>query len=558
MRLFRNIILKVTLIYAAGAIVGVLALDRLFGGYEFYLGTLVFIAPLLAWVETFMLVPKNLDWILALPISKRNVLVLHYLTSLFASFVTILATIFVLLVLTLVKSGVHLGGEHLRSTPPSFVSHAPLLSLVSDIDIYGWMSALLMLSFFHALSMSISRPMMTKRLYLNLWNDSNPTVRWLVRTGWLGAIAAAALLRECVLAPFGIFVMATFVFLLLTTFNTTYALGVPRSQRNRWLALSAGVALVQIVFLFTHAMRGVHSASFDRRVASVMFLGPLSGGIAKPDLIKLLEADLSQDRIEELGEHYKKNFSGGHRIRIQEDHDVSFERAIAQKKSFAALVSTLGLFDASELGFAEVSAFFDRAQPLAAECRCEFNGPERAQSARDNYYYELLSSRLHWSEVVKLLKSRNDLAIRYGLLWARYHGKPNDSELVPLVEAELSRYPDRLKLEALATLSILGGERFTFDDWIRLKLGARGSGRVLSSAGRSNKFDVDCADWVVNKVVSDLAAEDVGALNYCIRNFSSRQKIDPTQVGEIEALGWLEPPFDQRARNVVRRVLRIK
>lgn len=535
-RLFRRIILRITAVYAVGSVIGVLALDKMFGGYDFYLGMLVLIAPTLAWFQTFMLVPKNLDWLMSLPISKRNLLVLHYATGVFASVMAIIATVFALIVLTLIKTDSQVSLDRFVSHAPALVSEAKIAPYMSGVDIYGWMTALLMISFYHALSMSISRPVTTKRLYWNLWNHVNPILRWCVRVGWLALIAAAALARDYALAPFGIFVVTTVVFLFLTTFNTTYALGVSHAQRRRWMAASAGVAGVQLVFLFAHATIGVKSGSFDRRVASVMFLGPLSGGISKSDLVRLLEADIGADRVEELGEHYKKSFAGGKRIRMSLDEDVSFLRALATKRDYAAAMNTINLFDPSDLGYAELSALFGKLQPLLAECRCDFQG------------HDLLGARIHWSDALKFLSSRSDLAVQYGLLWARYRGKAFDSQFVPAIARGMASYSDKSKLLALRTLSVLRGRRVTFNDWMR-----EGKGMTMND-GRSvsSFFDVNCKSWVP-KSVSELGAEDVPFLNYCIR-----QRADLAHVAEIESLGWLEPPFDLRARSVIRKVLKVK
>lgn len=536
-KLFRRIILKITGIYTIGSIIGILALDRLFGGYEFYLGTLVFIAPVLAWAETFMLVPKNLDWLMSLPISKRNILVLHYGTSIFASVMVLLATVFVLIVLTLIKTDTHISHVSIGGfihKAPALVPESKVGATMEGVDIYGWMLVLLMLSFYHALSMSISRPASTKRLYWNLWNHSNVAVRWAIRTGWIALIALAAIFREYFLAPFGIFVVTTFVFLFLTTFNTTHALGISHGQRRRWMISSAVVASVQIAFLFAHAEIGMRASSFDRRVASVMFLGPLSGGISKVDLEHLLEADLSSERIQELGEHYKKTYSAGKKIRTSQVPSLKLVDLLAKKKSYGAVINTVNLFDPSDFVYADLVAIFSKLQPLMAECHCDFPG------------YELLAAKLHWSEAIKLLESRDDLAVNFGLLWSRYRGKPMDAALVPVVQRGLPNYSDKAKLAALKTLGVLHGRRFSFNDWISERTSVKG--RAVSST----VFDVSCSEWSP-KPVTEITVEDAPALNYCIR-----QKADIAYVGEIEALGWIEPPFDLRARTVIRRIFKVK
>ena len=463
-RLFSHIILKAAAVYVVIALLSILALDKMFGGYEFYLGMVAFIGPLLAWALTFRLVPKNLDWILALPISKRNVLALHYMTSMFASVVIFFASLFVLVVLVAIKSDLHLGdvnhvGKVAHVAAPTQLLRDQLEPILAGIDIYGWMTALLMLSFFHALSMSISRPATTKRFYLNLWNAANPVLRWFVRTSWVVLIAVAAVFREYFLSPFGIFVVATLLFLFLTTVNTSNALGLGRRQRSRWIVVAAGVAAVQIVFLFSHAMRGVRSDSFDRRVASVMFLGPLSGGMAKADLAHLLEAGISSERIEELGELYRNRFWHKQKIKANADYDLSFQRAIESKKAFQDVVSTLRLFDPAELRSADVYALYVKLQPLINDCRCEFAG------------YDLLSAKLNASDVHALLVSHLDAAIQFGMLWARYHDLPGDTALVGVIEKDFASYNDRLKMSALLTLSVLRGNHVTFNDWLLKRAG---------------------------------------------------------------------------------------
>lgn len=531
-RLFSRMILKVTGIYMVSAFAGVLILDKLFGGWEFYLGMLVFIAPLLAWAETFMLVPKNLDWIMSLPISKRNVLVLHYMTSVFASVSNTVATFIVLIALALVKSDHQISLGKVASAAPAFVNESQVKASVVGMDVYGWMTVLLMLSFFHALAMSISRPVTTKRLYLNLWNHNVPAIRWGIRIGWLGVIGFSAAMREYFLSPFGIFFVATLVFLFLTTFNTSHALGIFRNQRRRWMTASAAIAGVQIAFLFTHAMTGVRSSEFNRRVASVMFLGPFSGGIARPDLGKLLEADIHADRVQELGEHFKKKFTDGGKIGLALANDVSFRRAIATKKNYEAVSATLSLFDPSMLTFEDLKVLFDKLQVVLPECRCEFNPAE------------LLQAKVHWSEVEGLLKSNNEAAVSFALLWARYNGKPADGELVPAIERSLAKYSDTMKLSALKTLSVLEGHRYTFDHWVK----SRGS----ANRSLSSKFDMKCSDWTP-KTAAELSLDDAPALNFCIR-----KKAEPAQITELESLGWIEPPFDARERAVVRKILRVK
>src|SRR6516165_1276212 len=146
---------KVIAIFTVASIVSILALDKMFGGYEFYLGMLVFIAPLLAWTVTFMHVPKNLDWLLALPISKRHVLQLHYLTSVLASIAVFISTIFILVVLTLIKTDTKVHFDQAARKAAALTANAQVGTqfgnYVAGIDIYGWMTGLLMLSFFHAL-----------------------------------------------------------------------------------------------------------------------------------------------------------------------------------------------------------------------------------------------------------------------------------------------------------------------------------------------------------------------------------------------------------------------
>ncbi len=537
-RLFSRIILKVTGIYVVVSLVGILALDKLFGGYEFYLGMLVFIGPLLAWGLTFMLVPKNLDWILALPISKRNVLVLHYMTSVFASVVIFIASLFVLLVLAAIKRDVHmmdLHVSHVASAAPAQLLRDQLEPILAGIDIYGWMTGLLMISFFHALSMSISRPATTKRFYLNLWNAANPVLRWSVRTGWVAFIALAAVFREYFLSPFGIFVIATLLFLFLTTINTSNALGLGRRQRSRWMAVSAVVAAVQIVFLFSHAMRGVRSESFDRRVASVMFLGPFSGGMAKADLAHLLEAGINNERVEELGDLYRKRFWHRQKIKASADFDLSFQKAILSKKAFPDVVSTLRLFDPTDLKFDDVQAVFAKLQPLMNDCRCDFAG------------YDLLTAKLNPADALALLGTHQEAAVQFVLLWARYHATPADVALVAGIEKGFGTYTDRAKLSALLTLSVLRGSHVTFNDWLTGRQGRAVSSWVGAPAAR-----VDCGVWQP-KPVAELTPADAPALNQCIR-----RRAEPAYASEIEAAGWIEPPLDIKTRATIRKVFHVK
>ncbi|MBI3557674.1 MAG: hypothetical protein HY074_15540 [Deltaproteobacteria bacterium] len=531
-RLFSHIILKVTALYVVVSFVGILALDKLFGGYEFYLGMLVFIGPLLAWGLTFMLVPKNLDWILALPISKRNVLALHYMTSVFASVVIFMASLVVLVMLVFIKRDVHVMDlthvHHVAAAAPTQLLRDQLEPILAGIDIYGWMTALLMISFFHALSMSISRPATTKRFYINLWNAANPLVRWSVRTGWVAFIALAAVFREYFLSPFGIFVIATLLFLFMTTVNTSNALGLGKRQRSRWIAVAAGVAGVQIIFLFSHAMSGVRSESFDRRVASVMFLGPFSGGMAKADLAHLLEAGINNERVEELGELYRKRFWHKMKIKATADYDLNFLRAIESKKAFQDVVSILRLFDASDFNGRDIKAVFAKLQPLMNDCRCEFYG------------YDLLAAKFDVGDARELLATGQEAAVQFVLLWARYHASRSDVALVSAIEKGFTGYSDRAKLSALMTLSVLRGVHVTFNEW----LGGR-KGRTVSSA-------VDCSTWQP-KPVAELTAADAPALNQCIR-----RRAETAQASEIEAAGWIEPPFDIKTRATIRKVFRIK
>jgi len=231
-----------------------------------------------------------------------------------------------------------------------------------------------------------------------------------------------------------------------------HAVALGKLHRRTWAALPALAALIVIGYTYSTCLKETDSASLRVRARAFMALGAFSINIGREQLAAILESDLNDWEIRILGSRYRREFLKGSKVRKNGLENLQFKRVLANKKELPEILAMVSLFEISDLGVDEIDLLFSKM----AEAR---SWPDKIAFLR------LLPAKIATKDIVKLLDQSNDRAIYYALLRARYERQP---ELIPEITKRITGYKDKLRWEALQTISLLSGRYVGLDDFEKI------------------------------------------------------------------------------------------
>ena len=511
------------------AVMFILVLDRFAVPYADFIQMMpIFVGYALLIVPS-VLIRKNLSWFMALPISKRGVLLLEYVIGMTGVFLFALSACLTVALVYLIKTGtVQLGPDPFMCEELiegfkkiKAQGHMPVqiwAFLVAAVTVFN--SIMLHLSVVNAAQGTVSKP-----LYVRDPKREKRTI-----LGFVGICAASYLFRDYILTGWAAFVIVTLAFCVLGTHGTVHTLGVFGREKNRWLTVAWIIACAELGGIYGVAWSSLKTGSPIIAAESIQFLGPWSGRARDEWAARLLTSDISKKEIAEVKKIYNREIlDGGVDGHPVKDLPVTLRDAVRSKTNLDALTALLGLYDPESLMVDDLHALFRRVAEIS-------EGTVFHQGI-----YRLLDVRLTREEVFRFLESDDLSAVCYGLLRPRYE---RDASYVPVILKNIGRYGERQKIMALETLSILYGRRIGIDDYAEFKRTGRLSGSFYTPSCKTRPA----------ASLSDFLRSDEGWLNVCARVGTSAMTPKSRQILRMELLeirGWIDIPMDESARRTV-------
>lgn len=519
--LFFKIILQQAAKYLVISTIAIIVFEKIFGGYEYYIGMLVLLAPLIAWMVSFSLVPKNLNWILLSSLRRRTILLINYIVSLLCSFVFFLTTCIVLLITAL---------AHFDSTHSNINRLGPLkgtaklanaidlrstfVSNFFDTDIYGLATLVIMFIFFHALAISIThanyRAQSTSswldRFGVNaLWFHPNNFLRLAFRLAPLPIAVLAYVCRAYLVAPFGLLMVFAFIFLILVSFASAHALVLSVRQRRWFVFGNLSFGFVLMAFLFSQSLRALGTQSdSNSRAAALIFLGPYARVLNEEQILEgLLKSPLKSERVLDVSNRYLQlqQLPRGHRLGLDTpERRRLFSEVVQSKIDIESLIASLSLFQLNTLTSEELFLLLEKASGL-------FNQNAQIRWPHEEFLFHKISDAV----LLRMMTSPSRLVQQYIILRGRYGGLPT-----PLLKKLVSG-----SKAAVYQLLAVDHEHVYYLDW------------------PSYLLTKELAQYWLTAPNCDDPRSD-GLLNYCIRKniYINQNKL---KFREVESAGgWLK------------------
>lgn len=476
-------------------------------------------------------VPKNLNWILGLPLGRQRLLVL-----------TLVVNVSILVICTVcyfaaVGMADLLRGGHLRNVNPilqtvgSFIRYFQHKLFVTP-SAFAWANACLIgmtsLTALSAPSWRLSnRPLNLRTLLQCLWSSTDKQNAQYRRTVFAVCLGFAFLAKDYLVSPFGVFTLVLIGIALIFPRVWRQGICLSRTEMNFATLILGLIASCEIAWVYGLERHELVSASTDVRVRAIEFLGPFSGPISQQAFAHILESSLSKESLVELSRVYMEKFHHGKKIVASQDPYLHFEAAVASKDSVSSLVKTVEIFQPASLNARDLKALFSAMVPLTGDPR------------EMRLFLMMLEASVEPDELKRMLESNNEAEIRYGLVRARYD---RDASLVAHIEKNMPHFSDEEIIIALHTLSILGGERVKLEDWRNFK-----NGRKLASSF----FDANCDNFQPESLES-IPPRQFARLNICLRLKADRK--DLFLLEDIEEAGWISPPVNSYQRTILTEV----
>ena len=454
-------------------------------------------------------------------------MVLNYLTNLTALFVLTCSFAIIVVISSGVKWGVSASVAWLVTHfSPNEINVVFTSFLLNRSEYVA--ALLLILSYFHMMAMVLSRPRRPRRKLLEMWSlfDRQRRIMFL---SWLAvSLLFLWFFRDYLKSPFGVFAILFFCFSTVSSFIAVSTVALRTLHRRTWIAFPVLAALTGIVYVYRTCVVEMNSVSLRERARAFMALGAFSTNIGREQLAAILESDLNEWEISVLGRRYQNDFLNGGSVRKGSLENLQFKRVLANKKELPEILSAASLFEVSDLGLEELNLLFTKMADVRS-------WPDKVA------FLKLLPAKIRTEEVTLLLDSKNDRAIYYGLLRARYE---RSGGLVPEITKRIPSYKDRLRWEALQTVSLLCGRYVGLDDFENIR-----KDRTLASPF----LEVSCERVRINDI-HRISAEDMSLLNVCLRERVDKK--DLVLLEEIESIGWIDPPLNSYQQKLLKRIFR--
>jgi len=475
--------------------------------------------------------PKNLNWVLGLPLSRQRLLVLTFCVNFSILLVCVVSYFATVGLADLLRAG------HLRNVNPILQTVSTFLryfhhKLFVTPSAFAWANACLVattsVTAMSAPSWRLSnRPISLRSLFQSLWNSADKQQAQYRRTALAVALGFGFLAKDYLISPFGVFMLVLIGIAVIFPKVWRQGICLSTTEVNFATLILGLVASCEIAWVYGLERRELVSASTDVRVRAIEFLGPFSGPISQQAFAHILESSLSKESLVELSRVYLEKFHHGRKIVASQDPYLHFEAAVSSKDSVSSLVKTVELFQPASLSTRDLKALFSAMVPLTGDPR------------EMRLFLMMLDANVEPDELIHMMESNNEAEIRYGLVRARYD---RDSRLVAQIEKNMAHFSDEEIIVALHTLSLLGGERVKLEDWRNFK-----NGRKLAS----NFFDANC-DAFQPETLDSISPRQFPRLNICLRMKADRH--DLFLLEDIEEAGWITPPINSYQRTILSEV----
>jgi hypothetical protein len=497
------------------------------------LKTYTVVLLMLPWVSLWMIVPylqmrlitRNGNWILSLPISKKNIVVLNYLLNFvnnLAGIISVWAIYLLLIQIGPVDSEGKYGMPSVWKTFATFGKSIP----EQMWDPYVVMFLLLFANWIHYLGIFVSR-------YPIRWEWSSKWNRRLIGILLLGCIFYW-LFRDYVITAWALFGLVSLFFFSIAQLSCMEALGVSRRQTKTWLLISLILITAEMGLLFVIAKKALSTQDPRRIVSGIKFLGPFSGRVSESNLSSVLALDLEPSEIVEIGTIYKDRYAAGALVKQDPIRELRFQSTIEKKTSRKSIEASADLFDPSFLSYQDVESFYARLASIPGGAEGGFTG------------IHFFSAKIGTRDLVRMINSKasSDLAKQYALVKLQIY---RDPAVIPDLVKNVVNLPDQLKEIALRTLSLYLGRKLGWDDYIRIKGGQKNLGQF---------YKPNCSELKLSKF-SDAENMSSVDLNVCLRD-KAVVNGEPSVSNKLFFVGWVTKPFDKFNSWMIRKIFAIK
>ncbi len=512
--LFARVIGKWAIIGVFSSTLIVLTIDKLFPTKMLAglpgLGTATLIL-----ISMLILLPRNFSWLMGVPISKRQIILLLGAVNFTLAIVGVLCHF---LIIGLVSYFINGDLAHLRITFAVWqnffhnVGHfAPFQG--ADPQAYAMLVSIVMffgLVFFAPITGNNRQQLSFKRLPTADWIKANPlAVLRIVAIPLFMYIT-----RSYFLSPFGIFILWIFGLCVVVPASWVSQIALTGRAAKTSYILFLIFAFLNIAVTYGLSRSAIRGNS-EGKVKAILFLGQFAGHANQKELASLLETDMGVRTGNQLGNQYLVEFNEGEKLERGVEKVIDFEKLINSRKTIPAIQSAYELYDPETLTLNDLRTVFRAFKKLG------YQDDARA-------YFPFLEAEVSPAQMIGLFGSEDKMENAYALLRARYDRDPAYTK--PIL-GNLPRYSEKTLLVALDTLSILRSSRVTLEDWRMIR-----NGRSLAAV----KEEANCAKLHVDSL-SGLKPSDAGLFNICLRQKAN--KFDSDLISAIEHVGWFEIPL---------------
>jgi hypothetical protein len=493
---------------------------RIFGFDPGTVQSLALFFPILGGLFSTMTLPRNLPWLLHLPLSRFQVLGIHVEIN---TLIWMEVLVGLLLLLTL-AAGLNPAQTDWSEIFLSFMQFTQesetTQTALARVEIPpGFEIALYLvgvLNFVYVLLFSVNRSgvqrqeIFWKRLKMSLEGPH----RARVALGLILSLVALSILREFWTSSLGYFFIFSLFIVGYCTWNLCRELRLHRPFRRPAMALVFLLVCAQTSALGFWAWQVGQSSDTKLQVRVQEFIGPFAPHRRTSEQVltsKLLSPRLPLDF--NFASKLKRTFSPGRLLPRSVAGHFDFPLAISAKSNVSELAGTLALFSRAELRSEDLDAFFKRWSEL------DPHAPPQAlrQAAK------LLEIQVDATDLERRIEqSQFGPELKFALLLGRYH---RSSHLLEKIKRRLSQWPEETQTLALGTLSVLSGKRMGLRD---LERGIRSPASRLRFASVECTKSVDYSLWDRSEV----------ELNLCLRN-SLRSRLG-AWVLHAEGDGWTQ------------------
>lgn len=523
-RLFLEIIIKRAFLILGGVLISLVFIKQITKDFDPIWLSYIITGLIIIFFQASMMLRKNLNWILSLPISRMRILGLYYLLQIFIWILIGLISVIIFVSYYALFPSLSREGDQ-------FFARQEIAQ--GEVGLILAMSGLFMFAFLHATCMPLMDGLTLTRVIKELWYTTQPQLRQFYRVS-IVIIPLALLGTSQYLGTKGFDFQLLYSALLFfySAISTAIMLKMSKKSRNQILGGSFVLWAVLNGGIYKIAVDGLSDPLSSKKAASILFLGPFADGISKSNLARTLESEMKAEEFSELSRYYLENFSQGRGIKKSQDRDLHFDVVLSAQKTERGLSLALQMFDPGELDYKDLKLFFEKWQMASSELI----------PSEDLYF--LMRANSTKAELAEFLQSNNDSALLYGLVRSRYE---RDPLFISAIENNIVKYKDELRLSALKTLSILYGRYVGLEDWVEYK-----SGRGLAS--QSMPFNTLCNMFRVTQI-QEINETNISALNQCIRQKMSRRNIE--LMSQLDRLGWISLPLDTQKKRIIQRAFHL-